>query len=62
MAAGQNEGTIKQNNARELALVFWTSINGLAIYKAVHGKKFKAPNATILINMFVNEYGKEESE
>lgn len=52
MAAGQNEGTIKQNNTRELALVFWTSINGLAIYKAIHGKKFKAPDASILINMF----------
>jgi AcrR family transcriptional regulator len=62
MVAGQNEGTINQNNARELALMFWTSINGLAIYKAVHRNKFKAPNATILINMFVNKYVKEESE
>jgi AcrR family transcriptional regulator len=52
MAAGQKEGTIKQKNARELALVFWTSINGLAIYKAVHGEKFKAPDAAILASMF----------
>ncbi len=52
MAAGQKEGTIKQKNARELALVFWTSINGLAIYKAVHGEKFKAPDAAILVSMF----------
>lgn len=52
MAAGQKEGTIKQKDARELALVFWTSVNGLAIYKAVHGEKFKAPDAGLLISMF----------
>jgi len=52
MAAGQKEGTIKQKNAGELALVFWTSINGLAIYKAIHGENFKAPDAAILISMF----------
>lgn len=52
MKAGQKEGTIKEQNASELALVFWTSINGLAIYKAVHGEKFKAPEAEILSSMF----------
>lgn len=52
MKAGQKEGTIKQQDAGELALVFWTSINGLAIYKAVHGETFKAPAADILISMF----------
>lgn len=52
---GQKDGTIKKYDAKELALVFWTSINGLAIYKAVHGEKFKAPDADILTSMFFAE-------
>ncbi len=49
---GQKDGSIKKHNANELALVFWTSINGLAIYKASHGKKFKAPDTRILFSIF----------
>lgn len=52
---GQKEGSIKEYDAKELALVFWTSINGLAIYKAVHGEKFKAPDVSILTSMFFRE-------
>lgn len=52
---GQKDGSMKINDAQELALVFWTSINGLAIYKAVHGDKFKAPDADILTSMFFEE-------
>lgn len=50
---GQRDGSVKDYDAKELALVFWTSINGLAIYKAVHGEKFKAPDAAILTSMFL---------
>ncbi len=52
---GQKDGSFKNYDAKELALVFWTSINGLAIYKAVHGEKFKAPDAAILTSMFFQE-------
>jgi len=52
---GQKDNSIKKYDAKELALVFWTSINGLAIYKAVHGQKFKAPDANILTSMFIKE-------
>jgi len=55
ITAGQNDGSIKNYDADELALVFWTSINGLAIYRAVHGAKFKAPDASILTSMFFKE-------
>jgi len=55
MAEGQKDGSIKKYDARELALVFWTSINGLAIYRAVHGEKFKAPDPAILASMFFEE-------
>lgn len=49
---GQKDGSIKQYDAKDLALVFWTSINGLAIYKAVHGKRFKKPDSNILTSLF----------
>ncbi|RYD06540.1 hypothetical protein N752_04220 [Desulforamulus aquiferis] len=44
---------IKKYDANELALVFWTTINGMAIYKAVHGEKFKVPNINILTSIFL---------
>lgn len=52
MAEGQKEGSVKEYDAEELALVFWTSIKGLAIHKAVHGEKFKAPDTNIFTSMF----------
>lgn len=54
ISAGQLDGSIKKFDADEMALVFWTSIKGLAINKAINGKKFKAPNIKILMNLFVN--------
>ena len=50
---GQQEGTIKKFDADELAMVFWTSVKGLAIHKATHGANFKTPDSDILLNMFV---------
>jgi hypothetical protein len=32
IADGQRVGSIKKYDAKELALMFWTSIKGLAIY------------------------------
>jgi AcrR family transcriptional regulator len=55
MRAGQAEGSIKQHDPDELSLLFWTSINGLAIYKAVHGDKFKAPDPQLLLSVFLPE-------
>lgn len=53
MAAGQRAGTIREGKPRELALVFWTSFNGLAIYKAVHAETFTTPDPRILARMFL---------
>ena len=50
---GQKDGSIRNFNAAELALVFWTSIKGLAIHKATHGARFSTPDPEILLNMFV---------
>lgn len=51
---GQKDGSIKSYDSKELALVFWTTINGLAIYKAVHGKKFTAPDVNIISGIFIS--------
>lgn len=53
IARGQEEGTIKKFDPDELAMVFWTSVKGLAIHKATHGAAFKTPSSEILLNMFV---------
>ena len=53
MINGQKNGTIKNEDPQELALLFWSSINGLAINKAVHGENFKAPNSEIIASMFI---------
>jgi hypothetical protein len=50
---GQKDVTIKNYEAKDLALVFWTSMKGLALHQAVHGKKFKMPDANILMSMFI---------
>lgn len=50
---GQRDGSLKNFDAEALALVFWTSIKGLAIHKATHREKFKAPDPEILLSMFM---------
>ncbi|HOO12604.1 MAG TPA: TetR/AcrR family transcriptional regulator [Bacillota bacterium] len=55
MADGQKEGTIIEADPYELAVVFWTSINGLAIYKATRPEGAAVPDANILIGMFMKE-------
>lgn len=50
---GQRDGSFKKYDAKEMAVVFWTSLNGLAIYKAIHGENFKAPDANILLGIFI---------
>ncbi len=50
--AGQQDGSIKNYDATELTLVFWTSIKGLCIHKAAYGEKFKSPHPDILMGMF----------
>ena len=54
MAQGQEEGTIIKADPNELAIIFWTFINGLAIYKATRQDSTAIPHADILINMFIH--------
>ncbi len=50
---GQELGTIKKYDAKEMAVIFWTTIKGLAFHKAVLENRFKAPSADILMEMFI---------
>ena len=50
---GQKDGSFKNYDAKDMAVVFWTSLNGLAIYKAVQGENYKAPDANILMGIFI---------
>ncbi|HEX2949000.1 MAG TPA: TetR/AcrR family transcriptional regulator [Armatimonadota bacterium] len=52
MQAGQQDGSIKPYDADALSIVFWTTIKGLALHKAVNGTTFKSPDARILYSMF----------
>ena len=50
---GQTDGSIRQYDPDDLALLFWTSIKGLAMHRAAHGKKYKTPDINILLSMFL---------
>ncbi len=55
IAEGQIEGTVVAGEPFALAMIFWTSVNGLAIYKATRQDNVTLPDADILINMFIKE-------
>ncbi|MGI6679488.1 MAG: TetR/AcrR family transcriptional regulator [Dehalobacterium sp.] len=55
MGDGQKEGTIIEADPQDLALIFWTSINGLAMYKASRTNRVKMPDVCLLINIFLKE-------
>ena len=52
LRAGQADGSIKGHDPEQMALAFWTTFNGLAIYKAVHPETYRSPDPAILLSMF----------
>jgi AcrR family transcriptional regulator len=50
---GQMDGTIINHDAKEMATMFFSSINGLALNKAIYGSRFKIPAPTIILSMFL---------
>lgn len=51
-AEGQKDGSIKPYNPDEMAMVFWTSIKGIALHKAANTDTYRSPDPEIVINMF----------
>jgi AcrR family transcriptional regulator len=52
---GQAEGTVKNHDVQEMTNAFFSSINGLALHKAIYGPDFRFPDKDILLGMFLKE-------
>jgi AcrR family transcriptional regulator len=50
---GQVEGSVKSHDVGEMATLFFSSMNGLALNKAIHGEKFIMPDKNIILGMFL---------
>ena len=50
---GQLEGSLVKGDADELALMFWSAVNGLAIYRVSHACAGPMPDYRLLLAMFV---------
>jgi AcrR family transcriptional regulator len=50
---GQEEGTVKSHPARDMATLFFATINGLALNKAIHGANYLMPDKDIILEMFL---------
>ncbi len=55
MRQGQQDGTIKNHNPAEMAQLFWNTINGIAMYRAMHPDIYKSPDLEIISGMFLTE-------
>jgi AcrR family transcriptional regulator len=50
---GQDEETVKDYPASEMATVFFSTMNGLALNKAIYGAEFHMPDKNIILGMFL---------
>ena len=53
--AGQRDGSVREGDPEELAVLFWVLIRGLAIHRATWGPGFRAPPVSALIRIFLSE-------
>ena len=58
MREGQREGSVVEGDADALALLFWSSINGLAIYRVSHVYDGPMPDYRLLASMFLKNDNK----
>jgi AcrR family transcriptional regulator len=52
---GQEDGTVKNHDVQEMTTLFFSSINGLALNRAIYGSRSKMPDHHILLSMFLKE-------
>jgi len=62
MENGQREGSIVKGDPMMLAILFWTSVNGLAIYYAKDKDMGPFPDYRILASMFLVDKEPEEED
>lgn len=53
MKQGQKEGSVVEGNPHELAILFWTGIDGLSIYYATHKNPGHMPDYKLFAAMFL---------
>jgi len=52
---GQEDGTVKDFDVKEMTTLFFSAINGLALNKAIYRLNFTMPGKTIFLQMFLKE-------
>lgn len=52
---GLKAGSVKKQDPRDLALIFWTSLKGLAMHRAVHGPTIRLPHPDMFMPLFFQE-------
>jgi AcrR family transcriptional regulator len=50
--AGQRNGSFDDGRPDDLALIFWTTVKGLALHRLAFGSAYKSPDARILTRIF----------
>jgi hypothetical protein len=53
--AGQRDGAFERGRPDDLALVFWTTVKGLALHRLALGSAYKSPEPRILTRIFFRE-------
>jgi AcrR family transcriptional regulator len=55
LEAGQAEGSVKGHDAADLAVLFWSMVRGLSLYRATRGRVFDRSGAELLKSVFLTE-------
>jgi len=58
-AQGMREGSVRQGDPEEMAVVFWSLVKGLAMHKASWGEAYRAPDPGPLLELFMPNGGRE---
>jgi hypothetical protein len=53
---GQVEGSVVSGDPMELSILFWTSVNGLAIYYATRDIATRLPDYKLVAPMFLKNF------
>ena len=57
MRQGQEEGKVVEGDPDDLAILFWSAVNGLAIYYATRSQARPLPGGDYLLSMFLKHNG-----
>lgn len=55
LKAGQEDGSVKESDARDLSVLFWSIVRGLALYSATRGRVFERGGAELLKGVFLKD-------